>query len=123
MAGAVDRVARIETPRLEALHPVLRIVDDVDRANRRLQVDMMDQGIVPKAHGLRDFGHQVRQGCGVLDRASDSAKILNLPKPDHHMAGAIRTADRQKTRLNSSPSCAPRIPSSACKKKNKQHTI
>src|SRR3546814_11876265 len=80
MAGSVDRVARREASRLEALHPVLRIVDDVDRANRRLQVDMMDQGIVPKAHGLRDFGHQVRQGRSVLDRASDSAEILNLPK-------------------------------------------
>src|SRR3546814_6496785 len=81
-------------------------------------------------------GHHVVAVRGVQVVAVDAVLGLDLPVAPEGVSGralqdlkALRalvgqqvdTGDRKSTRLNSSHSCAPRMPSSACKKKNKKH--
>src|SRR3546814_2839009 len=60
------------------------------------------------------------QSTGLLEAGIelDPARVRAL---DPHVDLAALRADRKSTRLNSSPSCAPRMPSSAWKKQNRKN--
>src|SRR3546814_3514671 len=75
---------------------------------------------------LHDAAAQARLSVGgavhvrrrVLHLPFLNASVIGAGSPWLATGGRVPCADRKSTRLNSSHSCAPRMPSSACKKKN-----
>src|SRR3546814_9344354 len=54
-----------------------------------------------------------------IEAAIKAGKFITLDGSKVPVADGRKTEDRKSTRLNSSHSCASRMPSSACRKKNK----
>src|SRR3546814_5226320 len=87
--------------------PLVGEADDV--------LDGEEEGLVPELGDQRQF---------VFDLFHDLRGCTLGPAPAHAGFGELaqmRSRDRKSTRLNSSHSCASRMPSSACKQKHFPH--
>src|SRR3546814_8981503 len=81
---------------------------------RRIQPDRAARDRVNRGHHLSRAWHVgLARAVQIGDVVALPAAVRAMNQPDHRLIDAVILADRQSTRLNSSPLCASRIPSSS----------